>query len=189
MTTEVTLASGFPNIVLTGKMHAGKTTIRNYLTDVIGGYQHVSFAQKLKEICDELFVNPGREEYQQLGQDVRDIDMNAWARIGANHAELVNGVKGVPFVCDDCRFPNEVELLKALPERAVFIHVVASRATRLNRLRETGRFESEDQLDAVSETALDGLWYRPDHHVVNDGISKLELFDAVNQILDIERRK
>ncbi|WP_281783764.1 AAA family ATPase [Sinimarinibacterium flocculans] len=184
-----TLDAGFPNIVLTGKMHAGKSTVREYLTSVVGGYQHVSFAQPLKEMCAELFPKPTREHYQKFGMAVRDLDEDAWARLAANKAELINATKGVPFVCDDCRFPNEVEFLRALPKRTVFIDINASRAVRLNRLRETGRFEDESQLDAPSETALDGDVYWENYWINNEDISKLELFAKVNDIIDKERRK
>lgn len=187
--TEATLDAGFPNIVLTGKMHAGKSTVRKYLTEIIGGYQHISFAQPLKDMCAELFPNPTREHYQKFGMAVRDLDEDAWARLAASKAELINATKGVPFVCDDCRFPNEVEFMRALPRRTVFVHVHADRATRLNRLRETGRFEDEAQLDAPSETALDDNTDYIDYIMDNENISRFELFAMVNDLIDIERRK
>lgn len=192
MTSDIVrLSSGFPNIVLIGKMHAGKSEIRNFLEEFVGGYQHVSFAKEVKETAKRLFVDPGRSEYQKLGMAVREIDPDAWLRIGVEHAELINRLDR-PFVCDDCRFPNELEALCSLPNRAVVIEVYAERGVRLQRLKMTGRFEDESQLDDDSETALDE-WERVldfmSHTIDNSHITKVELMEKVGEIIDNERRK
>lgn len=189
MTSDVVkLSTGFPNIILVGKMHAGKSEIRNFLEEFVGGYQHVSFAKEVKETAQRLFVDPGREEFQQLGMAVRKIDPDAWLRIGVERAELANRLD-LPFVCDDCRFPNELDALRSLTHRAIVIQVVAERGVRLQRLKMTGRLEDESQLDNESETALDAFHISADYIIDNSHITKVELMEFVGNIIDRERRK
>ena len=49
----------------------------------------------------------------------------------------------------------------------MIVQVVADRNRRVDRLRANGRMQSEDQLEHVSETALDDI--EPDYRLFNQG--------------------
>jgi hypothetical protein len=164
------------NIAFVGPMHSGKTTAANYLVARYG-YERVGLADQVKFLAgvllERLYVERGlgsgfgsvsvaainanksvfRPFLQWLGTDyVRQYcgRENFWIEEFLDHVALTNK----PVVCDDVRFPNEAEAL-----RAAGFHIV-----RLHRYEEE-RLESIiasggtlDTLNHPSETQLDAIW-------------------------------
>lgn len=139
-------------IVLSGKMRAGKSYIANYLANHYA-YARVSLAEPLKqEVRDlgfsdeDVFNKPPwmRQLLIALGQARRAQEPTYWIdRAMAYMVHLMDqGV--VSFVCDDCRFENELEAFKLLKEQGH--EIVFARVERRG---------GPEPLDDSSETALD----------------------------------
>jgi len=123
-----------------GKMGAGKTTAAQYLYEE-HGFIKLAFANKLKEICSELFdipigenkstiipVSPEpltvREIYQLMGTEVaRRIDADVWTNyLERTIDKYINDSSLHGLVVDDIRFINEAEMLKSKGFYIVYIH-------------------------------------------------------------------
>lgn len=117
-------------IMLIGEMGSGKTTAADYLASKYG-FKKYSLAGKLKEICNDLWPNAGRREYQLFGTEVcRHIDEDVWINYLIRTAEE-NGEELI--VVDDVRFLNEREKLGAWGLAAV--KIVANKAVRYDRIK------------------------------------------------------
>lgn len=167
-----------PDIAFTGKMGAGKTTAAEMLVERFG-YTRLRFAQGVRDVARLIWGEEDgerREYLQGIGVAVRGVDENAWVK------RLMLALKECPpdhpVVIDDCRFPNEYWTLKA--EGFVIVQVIAERNKRVDRLRANGRMQSEDQLDHVSETAIDHL--ASDYRLFNQGTEddlKIQVYDLI----------
>lgn len=182
-----------PNIVITGAAGAGKSTVADFLINQLDvGFERISFAEPLKVM---LGTSTDRERLQEFGTDVvRRYEPNAWIRLFewnlafrkriGEHKRLL-GHKPPKFVTDDCRFPNELQMLKDWSW--CHVNVTASRRVRVERLRLNGKLQDEAQLDHISERALDEMV--PDYTIVNDG--DLEDLDGavvtIMELIDRER--
>lgn len=166
-----------PNICLIGKLGSGKTTVSNYLQKH-HSYERMSFAAPLKTGCA---TTDDRDLLQKVGHGVRLLYPDFWVNL------LVASFNALPeqryrrVVIDDCRYPNEAEMLRG--EGFVFVRVVAPVSTRRNRSLAAGRLQDEAQLSHPSETALDD--FEADHRLINDGwLSDLEgdIVTLLNQV-------
>lgn len=153
-----------------GKKGSGKSTLARHLAGF--GYEVISFAMPIKDICVETLRMShrvvyngtpeekettflGKRSYRQIMQDVgtffREIDPDIWVRNAEQRIKIMLGW-GRNVVIDDLRFPNEAEMLVRLGAKIV-------RVVR----------DSADGNDThVSETALDT--YRPDITIFNNGL-------------------
>ena len=149
-------------VSLSGKAGCGKSTIAKALVERFG-FRRYGFADRLKEICHELFpevMAKPKEEHRWLLQRFgtewcRSVDGVVWVK----HLLHRVGREGLGrVVVDDCRFMNEYEALKD----AGFIMVRIERDREL--LRKWG-YNVDDP--HPSETELDDA----DFHVwiQNDG--------------------
>lgn len=168
-----------PNLALIGRAGSGKTTAANYLVKH-RGYDIHHFASPLKRAAEELWENPGREELQRLGIACREIDENVFVDNLLTY--LDEFPTGRPVVVDDCRFPNEVE---ALEERGfMFIRIWADEDTRVHRLQAKGKFQTREQLEHESETALDDMW-NFDEAVPNPAHgTRIDFYKSIDRALD-----
>lgn len=104
-------------IAFCGKAKSGKTHAANYLQRKHGGYV-LSFANALKEKAyalgwDGAKDERGRKFLQELGVCVRNYDENYWARQLRREIEEIQLTdKMANIFIDDCRFSNEVKMLK-----------------------------------------------------------------------------
>ena len=67
-------------IAICGKMCSGKTTLANYIMRTYPGYQKYAFADKVKELCIELFQMKGKDRSLLINfaNKMREIDSNVW---------------------------------------------------------------------------------------------------------------
>lgn len=95
-------------IAICGKMCSGKTTLANYIMRSFPGYQKYSFAQKVKELCVELFgmEKKDRPLLINFANKMRDIDPDVWVN------QVLQQTKGkCNCIVDDVRYQNEVDAL------------------------------------------------------------------------------
>lgn len=173
-----------PNIAFVGKAGAGKTTCAEILA--AQGYSRLSFAAPLKEIAVRIWGVDAlldRGKLQYLGNAVRQYDEDAWVNAAVRDlGDEKVGPAYLPWVVDDCRFPNEYWALKK--RGFVIVRVWAPRNVRVARLRANGKLQDESQLEHVSETALDGEEFKPDYQVVNsEGMSHAALQISLENVL------
>lgn len=184
-----------PNIVFTGPAGAGKSTCARLLTERFDlGYETISFATPLKVMLD---TQTDRQRLQEFGTDiVRRYEPDAWVRLFLWHLKLRSENRKLyrdgwlpsgdadRWTCDDCRFPNELQVLR--DHGWVHVKVDAPRQTRIDRLRGVGKLIDEAQLEHASEHALDGM--EPDYTIVNDGLSVVALVDVLSRALEALQR-
>lgn len=152
----------FPDIAFVGKAGSGKTTCAQYLQDNFG-YTPMSFAQSLKDVAVRLYGEQARSDrglLQDVGLALRTVDPDVFARATVRQIDQLRKVRALDprasFVAiDDCRFENEYDALKAAG--FVFVRLECGRFQRIDRLKATGKFQNEEQLEHVSETALDHI--------------------------------
>jgi len=91
-----------------GKMCSGKSTLANYIMSSYPGYQKYSFAQKVKELCSELFAMKGKDRVLLINfaNKMRDIDVNVWVNQVLKQTEGKDNC-----IIDDVRYQNEVDAL------------------------------------------------------------------------------
>ena len=128
------------NVVLLGhKAQVGKDTLADLLVNN-DKFVRLSFAEKLKNICKELFdlsesqVNgsaleknrlderfiidgqaiSSRRILQLVGQNMRAIQSDVWAKYVFKQISDISEQTGQnQFVISDCRFPNEIDVARA----------------------------------------------------------------------------
>lgn len=193
MTTTTTSAPNtsaeiptYPHIAIVGGAGAGKTTGAKILTEQYG-YQIKHFAQGVKDVAALIWgedARADRAKLQGLGGKVREIDPDAWCSLaGVGISEACNHG---PVVVDDCRFPNEVDLLRELG--FVFLRVTAPVEERLSRLQLMGKDTTLEQLSDVTETSIDDLVPFDEYHN-NDGNMALWSYDNwIERVLNRWRR-
>lgn len=182
----MTATSGYPNIAFVGKAGAGKSTAARVLQELVlpgtpaASYERISFADALRDACESLWGYHDRDKCQKMGMAVREIDLHTWANLWCQRVDRATW----PVVCDDLRFENEWWAAKG--EGFVIIRIEAWRLARIDRLKANGKWQDEDQLDHISEFAVDKLV--ADHTIINDG-TKLDLAESLVRILDKEARR
>ncbi len=153
-----------PNFYLVGKAGAGKTFLANYLIKTYG-YNHAKIANSVYMIAEKYLemdvTKKDRTLLQHLGTDVgrKKIDEEIWVNrfvddiwIAEETAkDLYN--KELKFVCDDCRFDNEHEELRANGWVGLYLDVPDE--VRVKRLEGRDGDACVDRLNHESETAVD----------------------------------
>jgi hypothetical protein len=152
-------------IAICGKQGSGKTTIIKAIQAELERTgvpsRVISFAEPVKSVSKAILEALGliaadtpeeqwkyqfRNVPQTVGVHLRGYDNDIWVNLASRR--LQNLSHGTVALNDDCRFPNEVEALKAAG-----VYVARIEADRDLRLQRLGQLKNEDH---VSETALDG---------------------------------
>lgn len=165
-------------ICISGHAQHGKDTVSQIMRKALLGYGQrvlvIHNADLLKFMCKQLFSWDGNKDVhgrtllQYVGTDVvRNKKPNFWIDFIAEVLELFNGEWDYVLI-PDCRFPNEVDVLK---DRGFdVIHVSVMRDNYDNGL-------TEEQRSHPSETALDDV--TPDVLLHNAG----SIVDLTREVL------
>jgi len=199
-------------IAISGKMCSGKTTLLDLIQeyhdvevcsggadqDILQVAQRFSLADPVKEVAHRYFGMP--EEYkdrpllQQIGQQFRNIDPMVWVKLliqrANEYADIQDELAETDgdsmigcAICDDVRFPNEVNGLKE--EGWITIRLEVDEEERLNRVKEVYGSDWENHWNnrfEISETALDDYSYEWDYTFTNASVE--ELIQAIPQIYE-----
>jgi cytidylate kinase len=136
-------------IVLTGQMGSGKSHIAGLLVPL--GYTRLHFATPLKQAALCFQDKPGRELLQKLSEVSRGVEPPPLLERMEEALEFA----GDDVVIDDCRFKDELAMLRANDFKAV--RITAPISLRVERLKENGRFQNLEQLSHASENGLQGV--------------------------------
>lgn len=168
-------------IAISGKAQNGKDTTASFLKEMLeaDGYKVLiaHYADLLKYICRQFFGwdgkkdDAGRHILQYVGTDIiREKEPDFWVDFIVSMIELFPNDWDYVLI-PDCRFPNEIDRLKAAGIDMVHLRVV--RANFKSPL-------SAEQQQHPSETALDNV--EPDYYIKNSGSLK-DLREAITQWL------
>lgn len=157
-------------IAISGKQFSGKSTLANLLLDKakLHGYnpKRMALADPLKDLVSKGLGRADREAWQTFGTEiVRDGcekyfgNADFWVNLYISRViELQETIDC--FICDDVRFPNEVQQLTAAG--FFLVRLVCPASIREKRGQATGK---EYRPDHTSEVLLDnspaddwGLW-------------------------------
>ena len=154
-------------ITFYGKAQHGKDTTAKYVKEVLEFYGKrvviLHFADYLKYVCKEYFNwngikdEEGRNILQRVGTDLaRKNNPNIWVNV-IKEFILAFETEFDYFLIPDCRFPNEIDLLK---ERLDLVYSVMIKRNEFdNRLTDSQKLH-------ISETALDE--YKFDIEIENE---------------------
>ena len=173
---------------LSGKARSGKGAVASRLTGM-HGFVEAAFADKLKSCCKAIF----RLTDNQLYGDAKDIEDSFWEdtprnilqKVGTECLRMgyrgdvwikalereIHANPGVNFVVSDCRFPNELEAIKAWGGKLVRIERPGGPQI------ETGQHASEVASDA---------WTAWDYAIVN-GSTLPVLYQSVDTMMSVMR--
>jgi len=171
-------------LALSSKAGCGKSTIAERLVKSYG-FIELSFAEKLKQICLNLFPelmtgdsnkNNSRWILQKFGTDCREIDQFVWIKPVLQ--QLDNEYKNVPrIVVSDLRYLNEYLVLKSRGFKLV----------RIERPRETRKKYGYNVDDMHgSETELDYI-HNDGWDLVVDNRFEYPFTEALDFIIDAFR--
>lgn len=148
-----------PNIYFVSGAGAGKSYACKYLID---NYQYIQskFANSVYMLANSYFNMQGKDRklLQIIGTEVgrNTLGENIWIdrfeqdiKIVTLAAQRMN--KTVSFVSDDCRFPNEHEMLKKMGWVGVYLNV--PKEIRIQRLIGRDGTAQEETLNHISEIA------------------------------------
>lgn len=146
------------SIAFVGKAGSGKTTAAKVLERGYG-YSRMTLAAPLKAAAVLLWGEGAmmdRDKLQKLGYAVREIDEDTLI-----NRLLANDDDEDLTVVDDCRFPNEYWKLTEHDYAIVRLNVPEE--LRVSRLMRDNKLQDREQLNHISETALDN--YQADHEM------------------------
>jgi len=175
-------------IILTGKIGSGKTSIANLFKQK-DSFQCLSIAGNLKNICSlvskpyiseiekSVFIPEFGMTYgtmlQQVGTYFRSLYENIW--IDLVLSEIQNS-ENENFVIDDARFPNEIQKLKSIKNKEIYVVHLENNNSGQNDTRDKNH---------ISETALNDF---KDYDLVID-TSDFDFVKAYQEIKDMISRR
>ena len=135
--------------ILIGKAGSGKDTTADYLACAYGFYSY-AFADKLKQIAQELYPyeweNDRRKLLQDLGAALRAINSNVLIDYVFNAISNYDDRS----VITDCRYKKEYD--KALKEGFITIKIECNDVVRGERIfHRDGRYMTTDERNHISE--------------------------------------
>lgn len=185
---DITNAEKLPNIYFVGKAGAGKSYSAKFMIKKYG-YQVAKFAYPVYMLAEKYFgmKEKDRKLLQIIGTDAGRDEVNSeiWVerfnedmRIVRLTAEILN-LTLPKFVMDDCRFPNEHQILKELGFVGIYINV--SDEMRKKRLIGRDGTAQEKDLNHKSEMVID--IFKDDLIKLNGNGSLEESYRKLNDLL------
>ena len=144
-------------IAICGKMCSGKTTLANYIMRMFPGYQKYSFAQKVKELCCELFQMEGKDRSLLIdfANKMRDIDPNVWIN------QVFKQTKGKQnCIIDDVRYQNEVDAL--IQDGWIIIQLHIPYELQKERIKKLYPDNYQDHLNAIQHISEKNTFIFPE---------------------------
>ena len=147
---------------LSGKFCSGKSRAAQHLVERFG-FREVAFANKLKDVCGDLFNMQGKERtlLQEVGMKMREVDPLVWVRYPLRDAKPTDNI-----VVSDVRYRNEADYIRL--QGGLLIRLECPTGELLRRYRFLyGVTPTADQVYHVSETDLDDYdrFGKFDYHV------------------------
>lgn len=179
------MTSDYPNLMLVGPMGAGKTSGSRFLEQL--GYHRFPVAGEhkggIRDIARRLWGDEAMQDREKLnGLSVID---DQWPGIWLdNVVKAMEECHCSPIVVDDVR--REMEWWTLRERGFVAIRVVAPEQQRIDRLKVSGKWHNEEQLNGRWEHGLDLV--TPDYTIENSDDFD-EFTDELIRILNIERRR
>ena len=118
-------------IAITGKMTSGKSTIAKLIVSLNHNYQIYSYANKIKEIANDLFKmeKKDRNLLINIGTNLKNINKDVWANYIMDQIKINNNNN---YIIDDLRFQNELDLLD---DQWIIIKLNVDTIDQKNRLK------------------------------------------------------
>ena len=144
-------------IAICGKMASGKSYVSDYL--VSKGYIRIGFGDAVKDHCAKIFnMNcKDRKLIQSFAQKLKEIDESVWINYLDN--KLKTELKDENYiVIDDLRFPNEYNYLRK--NNFIIIKLIINDNLQIKRLKETYPENYNNHINSiqdVSEIYIDEL--------------------------------
>lgn len=156
---------------------AGKDTAAEYL--VKKGYIQLSFAKPIYEIAYNLFGMENKDRYllQKIGEKMREIDYDVWAKTAYETADKWNKIFHAPVVLSDLRRDNEYEF--GMKANFVPVRIVTDREIAIKRIEKRDGYCDISLLDNDSEI---GTRHIVMPEITNDG-TFVELYNKIDDFL------
>jgi hypothetical protein len=137
----------------------------------------LGFADPIRNFAKDIYGDSWHEEGRLLMQALAKIAREFDPLILVKRIQkIVTSYPDTPYVINDVRFPNEVEMLQKLG--FTVFRIEASWPIRLSRhIAREGRPPNPDTLNHITETALDG-YPLP---ILDGNLNKLEFCEAVRR--------
>lgn len=132
-------------IAICGKMCSGKSTLANYIMRSFPGHTKYAFADKVKDLCSDLFQMKGKDRplLINFANKMREIDPDVWIN------QVLQKTKGNQnCIIDDVRYQNEVDAL--IQDGWTFIHLHVPREIQKQRIMKLYPSTYQDHLDSMS---------------------------------------
>ena len=130
-------------------MCSGKTTLAEYIMKTYPEYQKYSFAQKVKELCSDLFNMRCKDRplLINFANKMRDIDEDVWIN------QVLKQTSGkTECIIDDVRYQNEVDALSEDGWHFIQLYVPNDiQRTRIMAMYPTDYQAHLDTMDHISE--------------------------------------
>ena len=169
-------------IAICGKMCSGKSTLANHIMRSFPGYQKYSFAQRVKELCSDLFGMKGKDRplLIQFANSMRDIDENVWIN------QVLQETRGnKDCIIDDVRYQNEVDAL--IQDGWIFIQLHIPYGLQKKRIMRVYPDNYQDHLDAMNHISESNSFTFPQGYpqlsLMMEGDNEHKVIHDVNMLL------
>ena len=151
--------------LISGKAESGKDSFYHLATEIReedsnDAFARLSFGDEVKSVAYKAFKWDGKKDVkgrrllQWLGDGAREYDENIWITRTIEHFGALKHGENSKVFFTDCRYPNEIELVKQYGEMWGY-KVITVRVNRPNHVSKL----TETQLLNTSETALDNYTF------------------------------
>ena len=144
-------------IGFTGNMGSGKSLAANFLVTEYNCIK-MSLSGKMREIAEDLELEPTRDFLQGIGKFMREFNDDVWVHYISKKVQLTDSA----IVIDDIRRKNEIYFLKPLGFK--FIRIDTDSEIRKARIEERS-----------GKKIPDSVWTQWSNHLTENQVSKLSV--------------